>query len=80
MVNEASPDIVCLQELKAPDAKFPAIALEAAGYGAIWHGQKAWNGATILAKGAELLLTRKVVPGDPDNTHSRHIEAAVKAW
>ena len=43
-LEEAAPDIVCLQELKAPDEKFPAPVLRAAGYGAIWHGQKSWNG------------------------------------
>jgi exodeoxyribonuclease-3 len=51
-LEEASPDIVCLQELKAPDDKFPAAALRAAGYGAVWHGQKSWNGVAILARGA----------------------------
>ena len=50
---EAAPDIVCLQELKASDDKFPAAALRAAGYGAVWHGQKSWNGVAILARGAE---------------------------
>ncbi len=76
-LEQASPDVVCLQELKAPDAKFPAKAIETAGYGAIWHGQKSWNGVAILAKGNEPLLTRKVLPGDPDDAQSRYIEAAV---
>ena len=44
-------DLVCLQELKAPQEKFPLAAIEAAGYGAIWHGQKSWNGVAILARG-----------------------------
>lgn len=74
---EARPDVVCLQELKAPDEKFPVKALEAAGYGAIWHGQKSWNGVAILAHGAEPVETRRGLPGDPDDTHSRYIEAAV---
>lgn len=74
---ESSPDIVCLQELKAPDEKFPARALERAGYGAIWHGQKSWNGVAILARGAEPIQTRRGLPGDPDDSHSRYIEAAV---
>src|SRR2546429_1380453 len=51
-LREAAPDIVCLQELKAPDEKFPEGAIRAAGYGAIWHGQKSWNGVAILARGA----------------------------
>ncbi len=77
-LEQAAPDIVCLQELKAPDAKFPAKAIEAAGYGAIWHGQKSWNGVAILAKGNEPLLTRKGLPGDSDDTQSRYIEAAIE--
>jgi len=76
-LQEASLDIVCLQELKAPDDKFPAAALRAAGYGAVWHGQKSWNGVAILARGAEPLETRRGLPGDPDDTHSRYIEAAI---
>ncbi|PST22261.1 exodeoxyribonuclease III [Mesorhizobium plurifarium] len=76
-LEEASPDVVCLQELKAPDPKFPVKAIEAAGYGAIWHGQKSWNGVAILARDREPTLTRKGLPGDPDDTHSRYIEAAI---
>ena len=74
---EAEPDIVCLQELKAPDDKFPAAAIRAAGYGAVWHGQKSWNGVAILARGAEPVETRRGLPGNPDDTHSRYIEAAI---
>ncbi|WP_075292899.1 exodeoxyribonuclease III [Pararhizobium arenae] len=74
---EASPDIVCLQELKAPDNKFPIQAIEQAGYGAVWHGQKSWNGVAILSKGGEPLLTRKGLPGDFEASQSRYIEAAV---
>lgn len=76
-LERASPDVVCLQELKAPDAKFPAKALEGAGYGAIWHGQKSWNGVAILARGYDPLLTRRGLPGDPDDLHSRYIEGAI---
>ena len=76
-LEQASPDVVCLQELKAPDAKFPIAAIEAAGYGAIWHGQKSWNGVAILAREMEPILTRKGLPGDPDDVHSRYIEAAI---
>jgi exodeoxyribonuclease-3 len=74
---EAAPDIVCLQELKAPDDKFPAAAVRAAGYGAVWHGQKSWNGVPILARGAQPMETRRGLPGDPDDTHSRYVEAAI---
>nr|WP_246763393.1 endonuclease/exonuclease/phosphatase family protein [Rhizobium sp. 007] len=50
---EASPDVVCLQELKAPQEKFPMKAIEEAGYGAVWQGQKSWNGVALLAKDQE---------------------------
>jgi exodeoxyribonuclease-3 len=74
---EAAPDIVCLQELKAPQERFPVAAIRAAGYGAIWHGQKGWNGVAILARGADPIETQRGLPGDPDDSHSRYIEAAV---
>lgn len=74
---EREPDVVCLQELKAPDERFPAKALEDAGYGAIWHGQKSWNGVAILSRDMKLVETQRGLPGDPDDTHSRYIEAAV---
>lgn len=77
-LEETQPDVVCLQELKAPDEKFPRAELERAGYNAIWHGQKSWNGVAILARDAELHETRRGLPGDPDDTHSRYIEAAIK--
>lgn len=74
---ERRPDIVCLQELKAPAERFPAAALEQAGYGAVWHGQKSWNGVAILARDAVPIETRRGLPGDPEDRHSRYIEAAV---
>ncbi len=76
-LEEAKPDAVCLQELKSPDEKFPVRALEAAGYGAVWQGQKSWNGVAILARGAEPVETRRGLPDGTDDTHSRYIEAAV---
>src|ERR1700683_851229 len=69
-----SPDIVCLQELKAPQEKFPEAAVREAGYGVIWHGQKSWNGVAILARGAEPVESRRGLPGDPEDVHSRSIE------
>ncbi len=75
-LEETAPAIVCLQELKAPDEKFPAAAIAAAGYGAVWHGQKSWNGVAILARGGDPVATRRGLPGDLDDTHSRYIEAA----
>ena len=76
-LRETRPDIVCLQELKSPDAKFPSRAIEKAGYGAIWHGQPRWNGVAILARGVEPVESRRGLPDDPDPSHSRYIEAAV---
>ncbi len=75
---EARPDIVCLQELKAPQEKFPKAEIEKAGYGAIWHGQKSWNGVAILARGCEPLETRRGLAGDPEDLHSRYLEAAIR--
>ncbi|HEY8575989.1 MAG TPA: exodeoxyribonuclease III [Devosia sp.] len=75
---EEAPDVVCLQELKAPDERFPIKAIEEAGYGAIWHGQKSWNGVAILARGATPVETRRGLPGDPEDQHSRYLEAAVQ--
>jgi exodeoxyribonuclease III len=74
---EDAPDAVCLQELKADDADFPRNALAAAGYGAVWRGQRTWNGVAILARDAEPVLTRDALPGDPDDGEARYIEAAV---
>ena len=76
-LEEAAPDVVCLQELKAPDEKFPAPALHAAGYRAVWHGQKSWNGVAILARGDPPEETRRGLPGEPNDTRSRYIEAAI---
>jgi exodeoxyribonuclease-3 len=76
-LNEAQPDIVTLQELKAPRERFPAEAIAAAGYEAIWHGQKSWNGVAILSRCGTPIETRRGLPGDPDPSQSRYIEAAV---
>lgn len=76
-LGETGPDVVCLQELKAPQEKFPEAAIRDAGYGAIWHGQKSWNGVAILARGAEPVEIRRDLPGDPEDMHSRYIEADI---
>jgi exodeoxyribonuclease-3 len=74
---QTAPDIVCLQEIKTSDETFPIGAIEDAGYGAIWHGQKSYNGVAILARGRQPEETRRGLPGDPDDTHSRYLEANV---
>lgn len=71
------PDVVCLQELKAEDRDFPLAAIEAAGYGAVWRGQRTWNGVAILARGSTPVVTRRSLPGDPADDQARYIEAAV---
>jgi exodeoxyribonuclease-3 len=76
-LRDARPDAVSLQELKATDAEFPAGAIAQAGYGAVWHGQKSWNGVAILARDAEPVVTRVGLPGDPAGAPARYIEAAV---
>ncbi len=76
-LNEAKPDVVCLQELKAPHDKFPLKAIKDAGYKAIWLGQKSWNGVAILSRNGELQEVRRALPGDPEDSHSRYIEAIV---
>lgn len=74
---EFKPDIACLQELKTSDEKFPVAAIELAGYGAIWHGQKSYNGVAILVRGDQPVERRRGLPGDPDDTHSRYLEAQI---
>src|SRR5580692_5132370 len=74
---EARPDVACLQELKAPQEKFPEAAIREAGYGVIWHGQKSWNGVAILAHGADPVESRRGFPCYPAELHSPYLEAVV---
>jgi len=76
-LRTAKPDAVSLQELKAADSEFPQAALAKAGYGAVWRGQKSWNGVAILARDCEPIVTRTELPGKPVDAESRYIEAAV---
>src|SRR5215207_7484402 len=76
-LEQTQPDIVCLQELKAPQDKFPVAAITDAGYGALWQGQKSWNGVAILARSTEPQEIRRDLPGDPDDIQSRYIEAMI---
>jgi exodeoxyribonuclease-3 len=77
-LEEAQPDVVCLQELKSLQANFPAAAIEEAGYGAIWQGEKSWNGVAILTKDTAPVEIRRRLPGDKKDTQSRYLEAAVE--
>lgn len=76
-LKEAKPDVVCLQELKAPFDRFPLKEINDAGYQAIWHGQKSWNGVAILSCKGELQEVRRALPGDAEDMHSRYIEAVI---
>jgi exodeoxyribonuclease-3 len=76
-LERESPDVVCLQELKATDFAFPSVPLKEAGYEAIWHGERAWNGVAILARGVKPIEVRRGLPGDAKDTQSRYLEAAV---
>lgn len=77
-LEETQPDVVCLQELKAPQEKFPEQAIRDAGYKAIWHGQKSWNGVAILSRTEEIEERCRVLPDDPEDLQSRYIEARIK--
>lgn len=76
-LNETKPDVACLQELKAPQEKFPEQAIKDAGYNALWHGQKSWNGVAILSRSHIPQEVCRTLPGDPEDEHSRYIEAIV---
>ena len=76
-LRAARPDVVCLQELKTTDGSFPQAALSDAGYEAVWRGQRTWNGVAILARGRRPVLVQDELPGDPRDTQSRYLEAAV---
>lgn len=74
---EQQPDVVCLQELKTSDETFPEADIRAAGYGAIWHGQKSWNGVAILAKGQDPVERQRGLAGESEDEQSRYLEATV---
>jgi exodeoxyribonuclease-3 len=76
-LETSAPDIACLQELKAPQEKFPEEAIRAAGYEALWHGQKSWNGVAILSRVGTPVEIRKGLPGNDDDDQSRYVEAEV---
>ena len=76
-LTEDQPDVVCLQELKSADEGFPAAEIEAAGYGAVWHGQKAWNGVAVLARGQQPVERQRGLAGEPEDEQSRYLECEV---
>ena len=76
-LTREQPDVVCLQELKCADEALPIDDIAAAGYEAAWHGQKGFNGVAILSRAAAPVLRRVGLPGDPDDSHSRYIEAEI---
>ena len=76
-LEEEKPDVVCLQELKAPQERFPEGPIRDLGYEAVWHGQKSWNGVAILSRVGAIHETRRGLPSDPDPAQSRYLEAAV---
>lgn len=76
-LDETKPEVVCLQELKSSDETFPEADIRGAGYGAVWHGQKGFNGVAILARGVDPVEVRRGLEGEPEDEHSRYIEADV---
>ncbi len=76
-LEEQAPDVVCLQELKSSDETFPEADIRAAGYGAVWHGQKGFNGVAILARGTDPSERKRGLAGEPEDEHSRYVEAEV---
>jgi len=77
-LKETQPDIVCLQELKAPNDRFPEQAINAAGYYAIWHGQKSWNGVAVLSRVDDMQELGRTLPGDKEDGHSRYLEVVTQ--
>jgi len=76
-LGETSPDVACLQELKTSDATFPEVPIRDAGYRAVWHGQKGFNGVAVLARGVQPVEIRRGLPGDDSDGQSRYLEAQV---
>jgi exodeoxyribonuclease-3 len=76
-LEEQTPDIVCLQELKSSDETLPIADIAAAGYHGVWHGQKGFNGVAILARGDMPVEVQRGLGGDPEDDHSRYIEADI---
>ena len=77
---EQQPDIVCLQELKSSDDTFPIAEIGEAGYRALWHGQKGFNGVAVLSRGEAPVERQRGLTGEPEDEHSRYLECQVGEW
>lgn len=77
-LEETRPDVVCLQELKAPNERFPEKSILAAGYNSLWHGQKQWNGVAILTRNLEINEVGRGLQGNPEDHQSRYLEALIE--
>ena len=77
-LEREKPDVACLQELKCADESLPIADIEAQGYGAVWHGQRAFHGVAILSHGETPVETRRGLPGDPTDVQARYVEARTK--
>src|SRR5689334_3019089 len=75
-LDRETPDIVCLQELKAIDQGFPAAQIRQAGYGALWKCQRSWNGVAVLVRDSDPVESRRDLPGDRSDEQSRYLEVA----
>jgi len=76
-LTKTTPDVVCLQELKAEHKAFPERPLKSLGYEAVWEGERSWNGVAILSRDGSPVLTRSSLPGNAEDRQARYIEAAV---
>src|SRR5688572_18947866 len=77
-LEETRPDVVCLQEIKTGDATFPHEKIAAAGYEAIWHGQRSHHGVAILKRGGPRPVElRRGLPGNEEDKATRYLEAEV---
>src|SRR6266516_4367836 len=73
------PDIVCLQETKCPDEQFPALALQAAGYHSVYHGEKSYNGVAILSKSESRYARNGQAVGSPAYDYKLNWYARLRA-
>lgn len=77
-LEETKPDVACLQEIKTSGSRFPAAAIETAGYSVLWHGQPSHHGVAILARGDVPAERCRRLPGDDSDVQARYLEADVR--